>query len=145
MQFRTLFCAVSGALITLAGASVAHATFHLMQIEQVIGGVNGDPSAQAIQLRMRAAGENLVSSARLIVVDAAGLNPIVIMDMTSDVANSSAGYRVLIASSNFASHTSPAVIPDFIMPQTIPTNYLAAGRLLYETDTGTIYWSVSWG
>jgi hypothetical protein len=36
-------------------------SFHLMQIEQVIGGVNGDTSAQAIQLRMRAAGENFVS------------------------------------------------------------------------------------
>ena len=28
-------------------------SFHLMQIEQVIGGVNGDVTLQAIQLRMR--------------------------------------------------------------------------------------------
>ncbi len=38
----------------------AQASFHLMQIEQVIGGVNGDTNAQAIQLRMRFAGQNLV-------------------------------------------------------------------------------------
>jgi len=110
-----------------------------MQIEQVIGGVDGDTSAQAIQLRMRAAGQNLVSNARLIVRDAAGLNPIVVKDMTSNVANSSAGDRVLIVSSNFVSQTSPDVSPDFVLTQTIPASYLAAGRLTFEDDFGTIY------
>jgi len=31
------------------------------------------------------------------------------------------------------------------MTQTIPASYLAAGRLTYEDDFGTILWSVSWG
>ena len=49
---RVLILAACG---FIAGAATpAVATFHLMQIEQVIGGVNGDTSAQAIQLRMRA-------------------------------------------------------------------------------------------
>src|SRR3981081_1778377 len=63
----------------------ARASFHLMQIEEVIGGVNGDTTAQAIQLRMRASGENFVTGAQLIAVDAAGNNPITVATLTSDV------------------------------------------------------------
>jgi hypothetical protein len=48
--FATVF-----AVLALAAAP-AHATFHLMQVEQVIGGVGGYTSAQAIQLRMRLRG-----------------------------------------------------------------------------------------
>jgi hypothetical protein len=145
MRVQSLLRAVAVVLTGLAGGSAAYASFHIMQIEQVIGGVDGDTSAQAIQLRMRAAGQNLVSNARLIVRDAAGLNPIIVKDMTSNVANSSAGDRVLIVSSNFVSQTSPDVLPDFVMTQTIPASYLAAGRLTFEDDFGTIYWSLSWG
>ena len=123
----------------------AYATFHLMQIEQVIGGVNGDPTAQAIQLRMRSFGENFVSQARLVAFDATGSNPILILDLTSNVSQAGAGDRVLMVSPNFVSHTSPATVPDFILTSLIPTNYLAAGRLVWEDDFGTIYWSLSWG
>jgi hypothetical protein len=48
-----------------------------MQIEQVIGGVNGDTTAQAVQLRMRMAKREFCFRGRLIAVDAAGNNPIV--------------------------------------------------------------------
>ena len=82
-------------------AAPAFATFHLMQIEQVIGGVGGDSTAQAIQLRMRATGENHVSLAKLVAFDATGSNAITILDLTNDVANSTVGSRVLIVSSNF--------------------------------------------
>lgn len=145
MRIRRTLKAIILALTSLIGGSTAMGSFHIMQIEQVIGGVDGDSSAQAIQLRMRASFQNLVSEARLIVVDATGQNPILIKDMTSDVTNFSAGDRILIVSSNFVKYTSPAVSPDFFMTQTIPTNYLAAGRLLYEDDFGAIYWSLSWG
>jgi hypothetical protein len=121
------------------------ASFHLMQIEQVIGGVDGDTTAQAIQLRMRSLGQNLVSQAKLVVFDATGSNAITILDQTSDVANSAAGSRVLIVSSNFVNSTSPTTVPDFILTTPIPSNYLAAGRLAWEQDLGTIYWSLSWG
>jgi hypothetical protein len=123
----------------------AYATFHLNQIEQVIGGVNGDTSAQAVQLRMRSFGENLVSQARLVAFDATGSNPVIILDLTSNVANANAGDHILIVSSNFVSQTNPATVPDFVMTSLIPANYLAAGRLAWEDDFGTIYWSLSWG
>jgi hypothetical protein len=121
------------------------ASFHLMQVEQIIGGVNGDPTAQAIQLRMRALGQNFVSFARMRVVDAAGLNSITVIDFMTNVNNANAGSHILICTQQFLNLTNPAAQADFIMTNPIPASYLAAGRLIYESDTGIIYWSVSWG
>ena len=57
-----------------------------MQISQVIGGVNGDTSAQAIELRMRSPGQNILSLApKLVVVDATGSNPITLITFSADV------------------------------------------------------------
>lgn len=81
-------------LATLASAALAlpvQASFHLMQIEQVIGGVNGDTSAQAIQLRMRSIGQDLVAGTTLIAFDASGNNPITLLTLPSDVSNAAAG------------------------------------------------------
>lgn len=132
-------------LITFLSMPVAHATFHLMQIEQIIGGVNGDTTAQAIQLRQRANGENLVSQGRLVVFDATGANPIT-LDLTANVANGNTGDRILIATPGFVAHTTPAAAPDFTFNSLIPASYLAAGSLVWENDAGTmIFWRVSWG
>jgi len=140
---RSLF--VSAALL-VSTAVETRASFHFMQIEQVIGSVNGDATAQAIQLRMRSAFQNQVQQARLRVFDAAGANPITLIDMAASVPNSAAGSRVLIASSNFANYTSPAVVPNFTMTNLIPESYLAAGSLVFESDVGpTVYWRLSWG
>ncbi len=136
-------------LITLLGVltlkPAAYATFHLMQIEQIIGSVAGDTTAQAIQLRMRAAGENFVSGGKLVVFDAAGLNPITIVDPVTNVANGAVGDHVLIASATFPSHTTPAAVPDFTMANLIPASYFAAGSLCWESNAGTIFWRLSWG
>src|SRR5437762_4729001 len=117
-------------LITLLGVlalePTAHATFHLMQIEQVIGSVNGDTTAQAIQLRMRTAGQNFVSGGKLVVYDAAGLNPITLVNPMINVANGAVGDHVLIASATFPSYTMPMAVPDFTMTNLIPASYFAA-------------------
>ncbi len=136
-------------LITLLGVlalqSTAHATFHMMQIEQIIGSVNGDTTAQAIQLRMRAAGQNFVSGGKLVVFDAAGLNPITVVDPVTNVANGAVGDHVLIASVTFPSHTMPVAVPDFTMANLIPASYFAAGSLAWESNSGIVYWRLSWG
>lgn len=129
----------------LAGVTPAWATFHLMQIEQVIGGVNGDTTAQAIQLRMRSAGQNLLPPSRIRAWDANGANPVVVVDFTANVPNGASGARVLVATPAFASYTSPAAVSNATMTA-IPASYLAAGSLTFETDNGlTIYWRLSWG
>lgn len=133
-----------GAFVCLLSATPAHATFHLMQIEQVIGGVNGDTTAQAVQLRMRFSGQNHVSGAQLVVVDAAGNNPITLITFPSGVGGAAAGSQILIATSSFSTYESTPIPADFTMTNPIPASYLAAGRLQFQ-KTGLIYWSVSWG
>ncbi len=139
---RTLLAAL---LMVALGSRPAAATFHRMQIEQVVAGLNGLTTVQAFQLRMRFAFENLVSHARLVVRDAGGMNPVLLFDMTSDVANATLGSRVLIATSDFMFLTSPTVVPDFTMGSKIPDSYLPAGTLTYEDDFGTVYWRLMWG
>ena len=139
---------ILAALASLAFALPAQASFHLMQIEQVIGGVNGDTSAQAIQLRMRTLGQNLVAGTTLIAVDASGNNPITLLTLPSTVGNNNAGARILITTASFASHETTPIVPDFTMTNAIPASYLAAGRLIYSNpiyQAGAAIWSVSWG
>lgn len=140
--FRTLrvILAAAGSVVI---THTALGGFHVMQIEQVIGGVNGDTSMQAIQLRMRGGGQIFMSGSRVIARDAVGANPILIKDMTTDVANGATGDRVLLVSSTLT--TSPAITADYVMTNTIPTSYLAAGTLTFEDDFGTVYWRVCWG
>ena len=131
-------------VVSLLGTTApVRATFHLMQIEQVIGGVGGDTTAQAIQLRLRSAIQNQVQQARLRVWDARGQNPILLIDIGQSVPNSAAGSRILIASANFASLTGPT--PNFILTNLIPPSYLDAGSLTFESDFGPVYWRLSWG
>jgi len=139
---------ILAALASLVFALPAQASFHLMQIEQVIGGVNGDTTAQAIQLRMRALGENFVSGATLIAYDASGNNPITLVTFASNVTNNAAGTRILITTANFANYQASPIASDFTVTNPIPASYLAAGRLSYQKPTymaGSALWSVSWG
>jgi hypothetical protein len=116
-----------------------------MQVEQVIGGLDGSTAVQAVQLRMRSAFQDLVSGARLVAWDATGANPVVLIAFPSDVVNSAAGDRVLVASSAFAGATNPPLTPDFLFTNPIPASYLAAGSLTYESNVGTVLWRLSWG
>jgi glucose/arabinose dehydrogenase len=139
---RTRRLRILAALVSFACAVPLHASFHLNQIEQVIGGVNGDTTAQAVQLRMRATGENFVSTGTLVAFDASGNNPITLLTFPSNVSNDAAGTRILITTASFASHETSPIASDFTMTA-MPASYLAAGRLAYEH--GGILWSVSWG
>lgn len=142
---------ISFVWIALFAASLvprpASAAFHLMEIEQVIGGVGGDTSAQAVQLALRVAGNNfLAGSARLVVRDAAGANPVTLS--TFPVPNPASGAlcrEILVATAGFTSKTSPAALVDFTM-SAIPAAYLAAGSLTFEAVAGgAVLWRVSWG
>jgi len=123
---------LAAGLTVLLSASPALASFHLMKIEQAMGGVNGDITQQIVQLRMRFAGQNLVGTnqARLIAHDAAGLNPVTLIVFPSDVANAAQGDRILVVSPAFAA-AHPGI--------------LAAGRLTFEGTGGIILWSLAWG
>jgi hypothetical protein len=104
--------------------------------------VCGSAAAQAIQLRMRAGGQNLVGGASLVAHDATGANPITLLTFPSSVANAAAGARILVASAPFTADNGPT--PDFTLTNLIPESYLAAGRLTFQSGS-IIYWSLSWG
>lgn len=137
---RSAFLAT--AVSALIGATPAYASFHLMQIEQVVAGVGGRVDRQAVQLRMRAPGQNFISFSRIRAWDAAGSNPVMIVDFGASVANGNLGDRVLLVSSAFADAYGAG---DVVMTNPIPPSYLAAGRLTFEDDFGTVYWSLGWG
>src|SRR4051794_10041584 len=136
-------------LASVALASSARASFHVMQVEQIIGSLNGNTSAQAIQLRLRAAGQSQVSNARLWAWDANGQNRVLLLDIASNVSNGFAGDRILLTTSGFTSTMiaggAATFVPDFTLANNIPFTYLNAGRITFEDDSGTIYWSVAWG
>lgn len=137
-------------LASLALPGRALAAFHFMEIEQVIGGVDGDPAAQAIQLRQRIANQNLLNGAvRLRAWDAAGLNPVTLISFGANVGNGAACSRILVATAGFEFTTTPpvdAAARNFLMTTPIPLAYLAAGSLTFENTAGTlIYWRISWG
>lgn len=145
MNSRTaLFSLTVAAWIGFA-VQPAGASFHLMQVEQVIGATCGSVTKQAIQLRMRANGQNEISQASVWVRDAQGQNPLLLVDIPFDVANGTAGSRVLLATWSF--HTHHGISPDVSIADfnRIPTSYLEAGKLTFEGDDGTIYWSLAWG
>ncbi len=136
-------------LVTLLTAQAVQATFHLMQIEQITVGVDGDNSRQAIQLRMRSGGQNIVSEGRIRAWDATGNNPITIIDFATDVTNESVGDRVFVVSTNLGEVVVPQLSApgsfDFQMTNQIPPTYFAAGSLTFEEDNGLILWRLSWG
>jgi hypothetical protein len=138
-----LALAVGASLMASSPAFTVPATFHLMQIEQAIGGVGGNLNLQAIQLRMRAPGQTEVAFSRIRAWDASGANPVLIVDMATDVTVGGIGSRVLISSSQFASTFGPP--PDFTMTTLIPASYLPAGKLTFEDDAGNIQWGLAWG
>lgn len=143
---RNTYWILSMAMVLSVAHAECRASFHFMQIEQVIGGVNGDSTLQAIQLRMRFFGQNFVSFSRLRVWDASGNNPVIVKNFLTNVTNGAAGARVLIVSADFAAELDSPVMPDFIMDNLIPASYLAGGSLTFEDNTGTIiYWRLSWG
>ncbi len=124
-------------------ASPATASFHFMQIEQAIGGYCGSVDEQAIQLRMRSAGQNLVTGSKLVARDATGANPVTLITFPSNVSTSTLGSRILVTSAAFAA--THGVTPDFTLTNLIPASYLPAGRLTFEGSDSTIYWSLAWG
>ncbi len=125
-------------------AAPAAATFHLMQIEQVIGGVCGQVGQQAIQLRMRSSFQNLVAGTRLVARDAAGNNPVILITFPGNVSNSAGGARILSTTSAFTAAGSGPT-PDFTLTNPIPASYLLAGKLTFEDSFGGIYWGLAWG
>lgn len=140
---RILFTALATGILTTG----APAAFHVMQIEEIIGGINGDATAQAIQLRMRGGGQNQVQFSRLRAWDENGSNPVLLLDIASAVPNQGLGVTVLLTTASFDTLMAgvPGYDSDFTLATPIPFSYLDGGKVTFEDDGGFIYWSVAFG
>lgn len=151
---RGRFGAVAIVIGSLVFAPATFASFHLMKVEQVVGSLNGNPAAQAIQLQMRAPGQGVVSGTKVWAADATGSNRVLLLTFPTNVTNSASGARILLTTSAFTSAmqvSQPTFTPDFTLATPMPASYLAAGRVTFEDSLGsvgtpgTIFWSLSWG
>jgi len=135
-------------LLAVAGVSCATPAFaapFLVQIEEVFVGTNGDPTAQAVQIRLRTAGQNNLAGTRLCAVNANGTGLLILANFSNLPGPSVSGDRILVMTPSFANVTTPAAVADYTM-LSIPQSYFAAGSLFFEdANTGVVYWRLSWG
>ncbi len=122
----------TAALLALFLPASARATFHLMEINKVLTSFNGDPTIQAVELRMLAGGQNLVSTASIKSYDAAG---VLLATHGTFAASLPAGgaltdRKVLCATSGFA--TTFGITPDLVITAGLP---LATGQISFEKTT----------
>ena len=145
MQSRVLHGAL--VLAGLLAVTPAYAQYAHVQIEMVIGSVDGDPSLQAVQLRIGEAGDNALAGMTVVASDATGANPVTICTIPSNVGNGALGARVLLCSNAMLGRLAPFITPDFLLSTPIPTSYLAAGSLTLDMpgDGMGPLWRLSWG
>lgn len=99
------------ALVTMAAASPAQASFHLIKVREVFPGTTANPESDYVELQMYAPAQNLVDLGDLEVLNSAGT-------VTSHfspggtVAHSANQSTVLIANTGFSSQF-PSITPDF--------------------------------
>src|SRR5262245_41086748 len=125
----------------------AAAAFHLMEIEQVIGGVGGDTTAQAVQLGQRSAGQTVLNNfVRLMVRDATGNNPVSLSAFPlPNPSDGTACRPILLGTAAFAAKTTPAATLNYTMAA-IPASYIAGGTITFEQiSNNAVLWRVSWG
>jgi hypothetical protein len=124
LTFSVLF------LLALLHAVPARATFHLNEITKVMVGLNGNNTIQAVELKMLAGGENLVSTISVKVYDAGGTQVDSLGSFAGSVPNGIAGRFILCATENFAS--TFGITPDlFIKPGLL----VDTGQVSFEKPT----------
>src|ERR1051326_3983644 len=102
-------------LLLLALPTLAGATFHMAVIDEVDVGVNGDPQAEYVEVRMLADDQTSVAHTVLAFFTCDGLIiASAISDMPNKITNSGAGIRWSMGTQRFADITG--VTPDFIFP-----------------------------
>jgi len=144
MKMRTILSTVA---VLGISAAASQAAFHVMQIQEIIGGVNGNTTAQAIQLRVRAGGQIFSTGYRLRAWDAAGATPILLLTIPSNISNGNAGDNILFTTTSFDSLMSgvSGYAKDFTLTNPIPASYLSGGKVTFEDGGGTVQWSVAFG
>ena len=101
--------------------------FHLVEVNKLLVGYNGNLNIQAVELKMISAGENLVGGGFLAVYDSLGDPVATLGTFGGNVPNGSAGDRILCATAAFASAFS--ITPDLVITPGIP---IVTGQISFE-------------
>lgn len=136
---RTFAAALaSAALGLLVSATVASASFHLMNIRQVYAG-GGNPANDYIELQMRSTGENHTGGHSIQVYNAVGLlangHPL------TDVPNGVDQSNILIGDTGVAS--AFGVTPDVVVPGLEVSDFAMNGAVCYPDSAPPD--CVAWG
>lgn len=127
-SFRSAFALLS--LLTLLHPVSAHAAFHLNEITKVMVGLNGNNTVQAVELKMLATGENLVTGMSIKVYDGGGVQRDSLGSFAGSVPNGIAGRSILCATPNFAAIFG--ITPDLTIK---PGLLVGTGQVSFEKPT----------
>ena len=114
-------------LLAMLQAAPASAAFHLNEITKVMVGLNGNNTIQAVELKMLAGAENLVTGMSIKVYDAGGTLVDSLGTFTGSVAAGLAGRRILCATENFA--VTFGITPDLLIK---PGLLVGTGQVSFE-------------
>lgn len=138
---KTLRFALAGLVVALQ--SSAFAAFHFIVIGEVLTGANNDTQIQYVELTMVNANQNFVSGHNWVSRTSTGAT-LATYTIPSNVTNSAAGSKILLATQAFAD--LGLVTPDFILPANFLSpnggqvdfvdSALAGGLVTYAPYTG---------
>jgi glucose/arabinose dehydrogenase len=109
------FLAILGCL---AAPRPAEALFHLAVIDEVMTSYDGDASVQFVEINMLGPSQNLVTNSVLSVFDTDGNFVQDVLVVPSNVPNSGAGVRWIMATNQF--QVVSGLAPDFVIPAALP-------------------------
>lgn len=126
--------------VALAAPIAAHATFHIIHIEEVYSSADGN--VQFVELQADAGGQTELEFAELVVQNATGTTTTVLFDFTASFPALDGGETVLLATP--AAQAALGFTADF----TIPANSIpvGSGRVIFRQDNlGTFVDAVAYG
>jgi len=98
----------------LASAVPALAAFHFAVIDEVMSGLNGDPTAQYVEIKTLLIGQKYVQNTRLTAFNCDGSSATVLLLVPGNICNGMSGARWSMGTASWAAATG--VTPDFIFP-----------------------------
>ena len=114
---RSLTSRIAAALALLLAVLVpvsGRAVYHFANIDEIMSGMGGDPTAQYVEIRMLFAGQGSVAHSRLTAFSCDGSTHTVLLEVLDNVCPASTDGRWTMGTTSWA--TATGVTPDFIFP-----------------------------
>jgi len=114
---RSLTSRIAAALALLLAVLVpvsGRAVYHFANIDEIMSGMGGDPTAQYVEIRMLFAGQGSVAHSRLTAFSCDGSTHTVLLEVPDNVCPASTDGRWTMGTTSWA--TATGVTPDFIFP-----------------------------